>query len=116
MRTSSLRQFLRAIDAHLQIAASSIAASVLMLLPEKAMAQDNAITEALCTIIEQLSGPVGRGIAVVAVIFLGFSLFLGKITWGLAIALAIGIAAIFGAGEIVELLGGGGDECGGATR
>ena len=43
-------------------------------------------------------------------IFLGFSLFMGKVTWGLALALGIGIAAIFGAPEIVSLLGGGEEE------
>jgi type IV secretory pathway VirB2 component (pilin) len=82
--------------------------AVFSLLPDAALAGGNAISTTICTVIGQLTGPVGRGIAVIAVVFLGFSLFLGKISWGLAIALAIGIAAIFGANEIVTLLGAGG--------
>jgi type IV secretion system protein VirB2 len=61
--------------------------------------------------VGQLAGPVGRAVAAVAVIFLGFSLFMGKVTWGLALALGIGIAAIFGAPEIVDMLGGDGEAC-----
>lgn len=86
-----------------------LAAAVLVLTPEFSYA--NAIANTVCTIVHQLAGPVGRAIAAVAVIFLGFSLFMGKVTWGLALALGIGIAAIFGAPEIVSLLGGGSDAC-----
>ncbi len=89
-------------------------ACVLAMTPELSFAQ-NAIENTVCAIVDQLAGPVGRAIAAVAVIFLGFSLFMGKVTWGLALALGIGIAAIFGAPEIVELLGGGGEACNAST-
>lgn len=76
------------------------------LIPDAAFAQ-NQIEETLCAVVAQLSGPVGRAIAAIAIIFLGLSLFLGKISWGIALALAIGIGAVFGAEQLVSLLGGG---------
>ena len=69
-------------------------------------AENNAITDTICVIINELSGPVGRAVAIVAIIFLGFALFLGKVTWGLSLACSIGVATVFGAGELVEMLGG----------
>ena len=71
---------------------------------------DDGISAALCNVIGVLTGSVGRGVAVIAVVFLGFSLFLGKVSWGLALALAIGIAAIFGADKIVNLVSGSKDK------
>ena len=90
------------------MAMALIGAIAISMMPELSFA--NAIEDTVCAIVGQLAGPVGRGIAAVAVIFLGFSLFMGKVTWGLALALGIGIAAIFGAPEIVSLLGGGEEE------
>jgi type IV secretion system protein VirB2 len=87
-----------------------IGAVFIALTPEAVFAQ-NAIESTVCAIVGQLAGPVGRAVAAVAVIFLGFSLFMGKVTWGLALALGIGIAAIFGAPEIVDMLGGDGEAC-----
>jgi type IV secretion system protein VirB2 len=60
----------------------------------------------LCTIVRAITGKIGRAIATIAVIFLGFGAFFGKVTWGLAVAVAIGIFAIFGAATIVTNFGG----------
>lgn len=60
--------------------------------------------QVVCNIILQLQGPVARGVAAFGIIFLGFSLFLGKISWGVALALGIGVAAIFGAETIVDAM------------
>lgn len=84
-------------------------AVIVTILPDLALAttassDDSPISDTLCTVVKQLSGPVGRGIATVAVVFVGIGLFLGKMSWGLAIAVGIGIAAIFGAEKIVGLL------------
>ena len=66
----------------------------------------------VCNIIDELQGPVARGVAAFGIIFLGFSLFLGKISWGVALALGIGLAAIFGAESIVDaMLNNKGDGC-----
>ncbi len=65
----------------------------------------------VCNVVSAMQGPIARGIAALAIIFLGFSLFLGKISWGIALALAIGIGAVFGANQIVSLVGGAGRSC-----
>lgn len=86
------------------------AATVVTMMPEALMAA-STIENTICNVVGQLSGGIARGIAAIAIIFLGFSLFLGKISWGLALALAIGIGAIFGAKEIVNMVGGTGNAC-----
>lgn len=71
----------------------------------------STISNTICNVVNELQGPIARGVAAIGIIFLGFSLFLGKISWGVALALAIGIGAIFGAKEIVSLVGGGDNAC-----
>lgn len=89
--------------------------ALIMMMPEMSLAQNatsnDAISTTICKIVNQLTGPVGRGIATVAVVFVGIGLFLGKMSWGLAIAVGIGIGAIFGAAQIVSLLGDGTTAC-----
>ena len=58
-----------------------------------------------------VQGGVGKTIAAFAIIMIGAAMFLGKISWGLAISTAIGIGAIFGASTIVAALGGGEQTC-----
>jgi type IV secretory pathway VirB2 component (pilin) len=65
--------------------------------------------ELSCTlkrIVDVLTGPMGKAIASLAIIALGIGLFLGKLSWGLAVATALGIAMIFGAPNIVDWLSG----------
>ena len=74
---------------------------------------EKTISNVLCRVVSLLVGKVGKGIATIAVVFLGVGLFLGKLSWGVAVATAIGIAGIFGAGQIVNWLSGGtvGETC-----
>ena len=67
---------------------------------------DNALSNTLCRIISFLNGKFGRGIAMFAIIFIGIGLFVGKISWGLVLAVGLGIGAIFGAGSIVQMIAG----------
>jgi type IV secretory pathway VirB2 component (pilin) len=59
-------------------------------------------------IVDSLTGPMGKAIATIAIIALGIGLFMGKLSWGLAVATALGIAMIFGASSIVDWLSGSG--------
>lgn len=68
---------------------------------------DNAITRTICNVVMLMQGNIARGVAAFGVIFLGFSLFLGKISWGTAMALGIGLGGILGAQQLVNLIGGG---------
>jgi type IV secretion system protein VirB2 len=63
-----------------------------------------SIASTLCSIVSSLTGVWGKAIATIAIIVLGIGLFLGKLSWGIAIATAIGIGMIFGAGTIVTWL------------
>jgi type IV secretion system protein VirB2 len=66
----------------------------------------NEISKVMCNAIDLLTGSIGKSITVVIIISLGIMLLLGKVTWGVAIALAIGIGVIFGSTEFVQLLSG----------
>ena len=76
-------------------------------MPEMAAASESAISGALCRVANALTGKIGRGIATIGVVMLGIGLFLGKLSWGLAVAVGIGIAGIFGATTIVNWMSGG---------
>lgn len=113
MITETLKNIKIDKDVCWQVCVALCLTALIMMMPELSYAQNNssndAISGTICTIVKQLTGPVGRGIATVAVVFVGIGLFLGKMSWGLAIAVGIGIGAIFGAGTIVNLLAEGDD-------
>lgn len=86
----------------------------LYLIPELSYAAapaDNAIAQVVCNVVNQLTGPIGQAVSTVAVIFIGIGLFMGKISWGLALGIAIGMAMLFGAENIVGWIGGGTVAC-----
>jgi len=60
----------------------------------------------LCLIVFWVYGNLGRGLATLAVIIIGAGATLGKVSWGLAITVAIGISIIFNASAIVTALTG----------
>ncbi len=60
----------------------------------------------MCNVISFLTGNIGKSIAALAIIFIGVSLFMGKVSWGLAISTAMGIGAIFGAASLVDVISG----------
>ena len=75
--------------------------------PVESFASDsNALEDTMCRVLALIQGGLGKGIAAFAVIFLGISLFLGKVSWGVVISTALGIGAIFGAAGIVGAISG----------
>jgi type IV secretion system protein VirB2 len=61
---------------------------------------------AVTMIVEFITGPFGRALAIIAVIGLGFLAFAGRLSWFTAGAVVIGIGLVFGAPTIVdELIG-----------
>jgi type IV secretion system protein VirB2 len=78
----------------------------------------DAIASVLCTIVTALTGTIGKAVATIAVVVLGIGLFLGKLSWPLAVATAIGIGMIFGATDLVNWIStgaGNGTGSGGCT-
>lgn len=53
-------------------------------------------------------GNAGRAIATIAVITIGISAMLGRVSWGTALIVATGIAITFGAYNLAGMLGAGG--------
>ena len=71
---------------------------------EPAMAGQSPMGNVVCCIIGIIYGNLGRGLAVLAVIIVGVGATLGKVSWGLAITVAVGIATVFGAVPLVAFL------------
>ena len=85
------------------------------LLPDMALAgpnQDsNAIQQVFCNVVTAMTGLTGKAIATVAIIAVGVGALLGKISWGMALIVTLGIGLIFGAATIVNMLGGNSGSC-----
>ncbi len=77
--------------------------------PQMAMA--TPLSETLCAVVEWFTGPTGAGIATLAIIIIGVGALLGKVSWGMAIIVGLGVATVFGAGELVEALSADGAQC-----
>lgn len=83
------------------------------IMPDLAMAQDGqTIGKVLCNVVNWFTGPVGKGIATLAIIVIGVGALMGKVSWGMAIIVGVGVAVIFGASSIVNELGANGSGCG----
>lgn len=82
--------------------------AVALFLPDFALADaDNPIELVLCNVVEIVNGPAGAAIATLAIIVIGLGALLGKVSWGMAIIVGLGIGIIFGAEAIVGLIAGG---------
>lgn len=53
-------------------------------------------------IVDFITGPFGRLLAIIAVIGLGFLAFAGRLSWFTAGAVIVGIGLVFGAPTIVD--------------
>ena len=93
-----------------KLALCFVIAYAAMLLPMDALAQTvqegGTIGSLLCSVAEWFTGPVGAGIATLAILVVGIGALMGKVSWGMAIIVGIGVAVIFGADTIVAELGG----------
>jgi len=67
---------------------------------------DNALTDAMCNAFQIVTGSAGKAFAAFAIISVGIGFFTGKVSWGLMIGVAAGIAAMFGAPSIVAVISG----------
>ncbi|MGV1760532.1 TrbC/VirB2 family protein [Rhizobium sp. A22-96] len=56
------------------------------------------------SVVDFITGPFGRLIAIIAVIGLGFLAFAGRLSWFTAGAVVLGIGLVFGAPTIVDQL------------
>lgn len=84
------------------------------LLPMDALAngtEPTAISDVLCNVVGWFTGKVGTAIATLAIIVVGIGALMGKVSWGMAIIVGIGVGVIFGAPNLVEALSGEAGSC-----
>ncbi len=67
---------------------------------------NNVISTGICNVVRYLTGPIGQSVSTVAVVFIGVGIFLGKVSWGLALGTTVGMTMVFGAENVVTLIGG----------
>jgi type IV secretory pathway VirB2 component (pilin) len=84
-----------------------LALALTVLFPELASAAAggaNPIGDTLCAVVDWFTGTVGGGIATLAVIIIGVGALMGKVSWGMAIIVGLGVAVIFGAAPLIDQL------------
>lgn len=93
-----------------------LALSAMVMAPDMAHAGVEGgavIGDILCGVVDWFTGPVGSGIATLAIIVIGIGALMGKVSWGMAIIVGIGVAVIFGASSLVSDLAEGSSATGG---
>lgn len=79
-------------------------ASTEMALAQSASGAFAPLQTAVQLIVNFITGPFGRLLAIIAVIALGFLAFAGRLSWFTAGAVVLGIGLVFGAPTIVDEL------------
>ena len=93
-------------DKMMSLAMALFVAYAVMLLPMDALASGpSALQDTLCAVVGWFQGPIGAGIATLAIIVVGIGALMGKVSWGMAIIVGLGVGIIFGADSIIQALG-----------
>ena len=75
----------------------------LVLAASPALAQDlSPVSDMIDNIITALTGPIGRGLAILALIGAGVMMFFGRLNWPIFLAIFVGVVLIFSAQTIVD--------------
>jgi type IV secretory pathway VirB2 component (pilin) len=64
----------------------------------------SGVTTILCQVINLITGGIGQAIAMLMLISLGVGLFLGKVTWGVALCFIVGLALMFSSGPLIAFI------------
>ena len=94
----------------LQVCLMVMLTVVIVTLPQLAYAASvvnaSPMSNALCIAATWITGNTGRGIATIGITIIGIGALLGKVSWGMAMIVGVGVAIVFGSTGIVQLLGG----------
>ena len=104
-----MKNLLSSFRKHYNILLMAVMLSYAAVIPQLSFAATStpqAVTNVMCNATNLLTGTTGKTIAIIIVISLAISLFLGKVSWGLAIATLFGMAVLFGAPAVVNTLSG----------
>lgn len=94
-----------------QVSLMVLLSAVIVMMPDLAHATTAANTPmgaVLCVVTAWFTGNTGKGLATIAITVIGIGALLGKVSWGMAIIVGIGVAIIFGAAGIVNAMNVGG--------
>ena len=58
----------------------------------------------MCNVVHLITGTIGKIIAVIVLASIAIGLFLGKVTWGVAIAAMVGMGLLFGAPGLIQAI------------
>ena len=72
----------------------------------RASTSSNTFSKSICNAFRIVTGSAGKTFAAFAIIATGIGFFSGKVSWGLMIGVAAGIATMFGAPSIVAAISG----------
>jgi type IV secretory pathway VirB2 component (pilin) len=72
----------------------------------RASTSSNTFSRSICNALRIVTGSAGKTFAAFAIIATGIGFFSGKVSWGLMIGVAAGIATMFGAPSIVAAISG----------
>lgn len=82
----------------------AIAGAVLVVATGDAFATGGSLAPVqttLQTLVTSLTGPIATSLAILAVIACGFLAWAGRLTWGVAGSVILGIVLVFGSAQIV---------------
>ena len=77
-----------------------------VMLPDAAYA--GPMYDAICTVVQTIWGPLGGGMAAIAICATGGAAALGKASWGMALTVIGGMGIMMGAADMADLLFGSG--------
>lgn len=87
--------------------------AIVVMMPDLALAGSNTpVGNAMCTVANWFTGNTGQGLATLAIVVIGVGALMGKVSWGMAIIVGLGVALIFGAAAMVGAINAGGTGCG----
>lgn len=74
-----------------------------VVLAQPALAQNlDPLQNMLQTVVDALTGPIGRLIAILAVVAAGYMMFTGRLNWPLFLAIFFGVVLVFSAATIID--------------
>jgi type IV secretion system protein VirB2 len=90
-----------------QICAAMVLSAVVIMAPDLAAAVDTPFGNIFCTVVSWFTGNTGKGLATIAITIIGVGALLGKVSWGMALIVGVGVAIVFGAAGIVDAMNAG---------
>lgn len=90
---------------NLLVKSSYLPVLALLAFSHPAYASGSAMTDVICVIVNWFQGNLGTGLATIGVSAVAVGAILGKVSWGLALTVAVGISMMFGATDVLISIG-----------